>query len=96
MATEKTAQDKYDEIQQSVCKGSLKPVVAIPLMPSRTCINVFGLGNNLSGKYYVTATQITIKKSGLSQTIKVRKTEFGGNLRYTDDSRDGRPSPLIR
>lgn len=96
MATEKTAQDKYDEIQQSVCKGSLKPVVAIPLMPSRKCINIFGVGNNLSGKYYVTSTQVTINKTGLKQTIKVRKTEFGGQLRYTDNSRDGRPSALIR
>lgn len=92
----KSAQDKYDEVQQSICEGTLKPVVAIPKMPSRVSINIFGVGNVLGGKYYVRSVKCSIKKSGIDQTIEVRKTEFGGTLRMTDDSRDGRPSALIR
>ena len=96
MATEKSAQDKFDELEWEICTGTLKPVVAIPQMPSRCCINILGVGNKLSGKYYVQSTSVTIDSSGITQSMKVRKTEFGGSLRLTDDSRDRRPSPLIR
>ena len=53
MPTEKSAQDKFDDIQWEICSGTLKPVVAIPCLPSRKCINILGVGNVLSGKYYV-------------------------------------------
>lgn len=93
---DKSAQDKYNEVSYNICEGTLKPVVALPQMPSRVCLNVLGVGNMLSGKYYVKGTQLTVDKNGLTQTINVRKTEFGGYTRLTDDSRDSRPSPLIR
>ena len=96
MPTEKSAQDKFDDIQWEICSGTLKPVVAIPCLPSRKCINILGVGNVLSGKYYVQSTQTTISREGITQSIKVRKTEFGGSVRLSDDSRDGRPSALIR
>lgn len=93
---EGSAQDKFDEVEQSICEGDLTPVVAIPSMPARCMANIFGVGNVLSGKYYVSNVSCTFNKSGISQTIRVRKAEFGGEMRKTDDSRDGRPSPLIR
>ena len=95
-STEKTAEDKFDDIQYEVCEGTVTPVVPIPLFPSRKCMNILGVGSALSGKYYIKSTQATIDSSGISQTIEVRKSEFFGSVRKTDDSRDGRPSALVR
>ena len=92
---DKSAQDKYDEVVQKICEGSLSPLIAIPNVPVRSSFNVFGVGNVLSGKYYIASSSLTFSREGISQTIGLRKTEFGGDIRVTDDSRDGRPSPLI-
>ena len=92
----KSAQDKFDEVVLEACDGDLTPVIAIPQMPSRACINVLGVGNVLSGKYYVKSVRLHGSASGFTQSISVRKTEFGGSLRVADDSRDGRPSPLLK
>ena len=95
-STEKSAEDKFDEIQYEICEGTVTPVVPIPLFPSRKCMNILGVGSALSGRYYVKSTQATIDKSGINQSFEVRKSEFFGSLRHTDDSRDGRPSVLLR
>lgn len=95
-SAEKTAEDKFDNIQYEVCEGTVTPVVPIPTFPSRKCMNILGVGAALSGKYYIKSTQVTIDSTGITQSFEVRKSEFFGSLRNTDDSRDGRPSALVR
>lgn len=95
-SAEETAEDKFDDIQYEVCEGTLTPVVPIPLLPSRKCANILGVGAALSGKYYMKSISTSIDSSGITQTVEVRKSEFFGSVRTTDDSRDGRPSALVR
>lgn len=95
-SAETSAEDKFDDVQFEVCEGTLTPVVPIPLLPSRKCINILGVGAALSGRYYIKSLSTTIDSSGISQSVEVRKSEFFGTVRKMDDSRDGRPSALVR
>ena len=95
-SAEPTAEDRFDDVQYNVCEGSMTPVVAIPLMPSRKCINILGVGSALSGKYYIKSIQSTIDSEGITQSMELRKSEFFGSIRNADNSRDGRPSALVR
>lgn len=92
----KPAEDKFDDVQYEVCEGTMSPVVAIPLIPSRKCINILGVGAALSGKYYIKSVGTTIDQEGITQSLELRKSEFFGSIRLTDDSRDDRPSALVR
>ena len=69
-STESVIRDiKYD------LEGSLeiRPYVG---MKARTTIQLYNLGNNFSGKYYVNSVTTTLNRSGYSQQIEVLRSNF--------------------
>ena len=78
------ADKEYIEVEFNTLTGELAVVPSkknIRIKVNDT-IEALGLGNNLSGKYFVSSIKRTINKdSGYSQTLTVLKNGFGDSLK---------------
>lgn len=80
----------FVDIQYNTLKGevSVIPTYKVLKIQIDKTVNIFGIGSNLSGKYYVTGVKRTLNSSGYSQTLSVIKNGFGDTLTGSTNSKD--------
>ncbi|MDH4233460.1 MAG: hypothetical protein OEW04_15695, partial [Nitrospirota bacterium] len=69
---EKLAKAKYDSVLKDVITGEGK-CCGNPNVRTGKTIKIEGIGERLSGKYYVTSSVHTVNDEGYTSTFKVRK-----------------------
>lgn len=82
----------FVDIQYNTLKGDISviPTSKVVDINIDKTINLFGLGTNLSGAYYVTGVKRAINSSGYSQTISVMKNGFRDTLFNENSNKDSR------
>lgn len=80
----------FVDIQYNTLKGevSILPTVDTLKIKIDRTVNIFGIGNNLSGKYYVTGVKRSLNSSGYSQTLSVIKNGFGDTIVGSTNNKD--------
>lgn len=80
----------FVDIQYNTLKGEVSVLPTIDTLKIKIdkTVNIFGIGNNLSGKYYVTGVKRSLNSSGYSQTLSVIKNGFGDTIVGSTSSKD--------